>query len=374
MKAVPLNVGNDDLRWEIDEAKRRLPLPSLMQRLRLGAHAKKSARCPFHGHDDKHPSFSVFQGEDGFWHYNCFSKCGEGDEIMFLRKLKGLSMTKAMSLYLEMAGFPPDHSPKSREYPKCPESPEYLKCLEYHKSPECPVYPVSNGQGLAENQLNRELKGLAARCACRASDVAERRRFELARGVKALEKQRGRKLTTGEQMLTFNAWYRASGWYLDPKTRDDHLASYLAELGKVRVPTGEGDTLKKALEHVSKLSVSELPVIPDYAEAQERWRRIAALHRELSRRSTNKNKTYFLSCRDAAKAYPGLSHQTANDINLALAELGVVKIIRIGDKRLGGKASEFRYLLAQTENGASQTEDATHKASLPNQKPVASSW
>jgi hypothetical protein len=228
------------------------------------------------------------------------------------------------------------------------------------------VYPVSNGQGLAENQLNRELKGLAARCACRASDVAERRRFELARGVRALEKQRGRKLTTGEQMLTFNAWYRASGWYLDPKTRDDHLASYLAELGKVRVPTGEGDTLKKALEHVSKLSVSELPVIPDYAEAQERWRRIAALHRELSRRSTNKNKTYFLSCRDAAKAYPGLSHQTANDINLALAELGVVKIVRPGDKRHpGGKASEFRYLLPQT----CQTEDGTEKA-----RPIADTW
>ena len=229
--------------------------------------------------------------------------------------------------------------------------------------------PVSNGQGLEE-----ELKNLAARCACCASDVAAKRRFELARGVRALEKQRGRKLTTGERMLAFNAWHRASGWYLGPKTRDDHLASYLAELGKVRVPTGEGDTLKKALEHVSKLWVSELPVIPDYAEAPESWRRIAALHRELSRRSTNKNKTYFLSCRDAAKAYPGLSHQAANTINLALEQLGVVTIVRIGDKRAGGKASEFRYLLPQAENGVSQTEDATHKASLPNQKPVASSW
>jgi hypothetical protein len=242
-----------------------------------------------------------------------------------------------------------------RVSPECPESPDPRELPESPESLCVSVSPVSNGQGLEE-----ELKGLAARCACRASDVAARRRFELARGIRALEKQKSRKLTTGERMLAFNAWHRASGWYLDPKTRDDHLASYLAELGKVRVPTGEGDTLKKALEHVSTLSVSELPVIPDYADAPESWRRIAALHRELSRRSTNKNKTYFLSCRDAAKAYPGLSHQAAYTINLALEQLGVIEIVRIGDKRLGGKASEFRYLLPQTEMEEPQAENACH--------------
>jgi hypothetical protein len=184
-----LNAGNDDLRWKIDEAKRRLPLPSLMQRLRLGAHAKKSARCPFHGHDDKHPSFSVFQGEDGFWHYNCFFKCGDGDEIMFLRKLKGLSMTKAMSLYLEMAGFPPDHSPKSREYPMSHKYPRFPKSFEYHKSPEFPEYPVSpvsDGQGLTEKQLSRDLEDLAARNACSECGTARKRRWQLVRNLRAV--------------------------------------------------------------------------------------------------------------------------------------------------------------------------------------------
>jgi len=250
--------------------------------------------------------------------------------------------------------------------PECPESPDPRELPGSSESPCVSVSPVSNGQ-----ELEKELKDLAARCACRSSDGAARRRFELARGVRALEKQRGRKLTTGEQMLTFNAWYRASGWYLDPKTRDDHLASYLAELGKVRVPTGEGDTLKKALEHVSTLSVSELPVIPDYADAPESWRRIAALHRELSRRSTNKNKTYFLSCRDAAKAYPGLSHQAAYTINLALEQLGMIEIVRIGDKRLGGKASEFRYLLPQTKNGTSQ---AFPNSPQTKARPIVDNW
>jgi len=59
--------GNKDLREKIDEAKRRrLPLPDLMTALGHGERAKKTARCPFHA--DEHPSFSVFQGDDGFWH------------------------------------------------------------------------------------------------------------------------------------------------------------------------------------------------------------------------------------------------------------------------------------------------------------------
>jgi hypothetical protein len=54
-----MSTNNSDLRTKIDEAKRLLPLPQLLERLGLGAHAKKSALCPLH--DDKHPSFSVFQ-------------------------------------------------------------------------------------------------------------------------------------------------------------------------------------------------------------------------------------------------------------------------------------------------------------------------
>src|SRR5262245_15820680 len=131
-----MKADNDDLRQKIDEAKLRLPLPQLLETLGLGAHAKKSARCPFPDHEDKRPSFSVFQGEDGFWHYMCFSKCGDGDEILFLSKLQGLSLTDAISLYLDMAGFPPSRRPKSHEY------------AESRRSPECPVSlvsPVSNG-------------------------------------------------------------------------------------------------------------------------------------------------------------------------------------------------------------------------------------
>jgi hypothetical protein len=340
---------NNDLRGKVDEAKRRLPLPRLMAQVGLGDRATKTAHCPFH--DDEHPSFSVFHSKDGKgWQWKCFAGCGDGDEIMFLSKLKGLGLFKAMSLYLEMAGFPPSRPPKSHEYPKSPGFPESLK------SPEYPVSPVSNGQG-SDKQLEKELKNLATRYACTLSNnEAGRRLFEIARGIRAIKKKIGRKLTTDELMVAFNEWHRVSGSWLDPK--EDYLASFLAGLGKVRVPMGEGDTIKKALEAVSKLSLSELPIIPGMRDALESWRRIVALHRELSCRCGSN--AYFLSCRDTAKAFSGLSHQTAYNINLALARLGVIKIVRAGDSRPGGKASQFRYLLSQTEDRAPQAEKGRH--------------
>jgi hypothetical protein len=208
---------------------------------------------------------------------------------------------------------------------------------------------MSNGQGL-DKGMEKDLKDLAARNACSERNTARRRRWQLARDLRAVEKRIDRKLSTGELMQLFNEWYGLSQPFLDPaKTRDDYFAAFLAELGKVRVPTGEGGTLKKALEQVSTLPVSELPVIPGVPDAPESWRRIAAFHREVSRQSANK--TYFLSCRDTAKAFPGLSHQTAYNINLALTRLGVLEIVRIGDARPNGKASTFRYILPQTKNG-----------------------
>jgi hypothetical protein len=239
-------------------------------------------------------------------------------------------------------------SPNRRELPVppvCPVLPE---------SPELPVShvsPVSNGQG-----PEKALKAFAARNACTERNTARKRRWQLVRDLRALEKGIGRELIIGELMVVFGEWHRLSRPFLDPaKTQDEYLAMFLAELRKVRVPTGEGDTIRKALEAVSKLADSELPMIPGMPDAPESWRRLAALHRELSRLAANG--TYFLSYRDAAKVCDGLSHQFAHTITFALARLGVIKIVRKGRARLnGGKAAEFRYLLSQTENGAEDDE------------------
>jgi len=194
-------------------------------------------------------------------------------------------------------------------------------------------------------ELEKKLEELAESNACTERDTARRRRWKLVCDLTAVEKGISRKLTADELMRTFDKWYKASALYLDPKkTRDDYLAAFLAEIGKVRILTGEGEALKKALERVSTLSVLDLPVLPGVAEAPESWRRVAALHRELARQSANG--TYFLSCRDAAKAHPRLSKDSAWNVNHALASrLGVIKFVRVGDARPGGKASEFRYIL-----------------------------
>ena len=89
--------------------------------------------------------------------------------------------------------------------------------------------------------------------------------------------------------------------------------------------------------------------IPRMSNASESWRRVLALHCELSRLC--ENKAYFLTCRDAAKVSAGLSYQTAYNINLAIAsqQLGVIKILSKGKAGPNSKkAAEFRYLLSES--------------------------
>jgi hypothetical protein len=238
-------------------------------------------------------------------------------------------------------------SPEPRESPGSPESPEF---------PVSPMHPMSNGQAPTKELAEKDLKGLAALNACITRNTARKRRWQLVRDLRAVELRHG-SLDTTELMLTFDEWYRLSKPFLDSqKTRDDYLAAFLAEFGKVRVPTGEGQTIQEALAYVSRLSFPKLPVIPDMPDAPEGWRRIAALHQDLSRRSANG--IYYLSCRDAAKAFPGLSHQAAYNINLALEQLEVIEIVDRGDARPAkGRASQFRYLLPSTENGADESDE-----------------
>jgi hypothetical protein len=214
--------------------------------------------------------------------------------------------------------------------------------------PEFPVSPVSNGQRV------EKLKAIAARNACTERNTERKRFWKLMRDFKAVEKGIGRELEIGELKPGFDEWYRLSP-FIDPKKpRDDYLAEFIAGLRKVRVATGEGDTFNKALKAVSKLCANELPMIPGVPDAPESWRRIAALHRELSRLCANG--TYFLSYRDAAKACQGLTQQTAHNITGVLDRAGVIKIVRKGKAGKpglnGGKAAEFRYLLPQNANGA----------------------
>jgi hypothetical protein len=220
-----------------------------------------------------------------------------------------------------------------------PESHEGLECP---KCPEFPVSPVSKGQ-----ELEKELRSLAAQNACTQFNTARTRRFKLLQDLKRLQKQIGRKLKAVELEIAFNEWYRLSLPFLDrAKTRDDYEAKFLSEFAKVRFATGEG-TLATALENVARLSLSQLPTIPGKPNAPESWRRLLALHYELAR--LRGKPRYFLSYRDAAKVFDGMTHQQAFDITGTLFTLGMIDFVSKGKAGLNsGKAAEFRNLWADS--------------------------
>jgi hypothetical protein len=155
-----------------------------------------------------------------------------------------------------------------------------------------------------------------------------------------LEKKVHRELEIAEIIVAASEWYRLSLRFLDPaKTYDRYLAALVAALRKVRVPTGAGETIEKAVKAVSKLSLSELPDIPRYPNAPESWRRVAAIHRELSRLC--RGNTYFLSCRHGALARPGLTYQAVSDINHSLERLGVIKVVRLASSVRTARRQNF---------------------------------
>src|SRR5262245_35731915 len=174
------------------------------------------------------------------------------------------------------------------------------------------MYPASKAL-----EFEKELEELAVRNACTERDTARERRWQLARDLIAVEKRILRKLTLDEQIRAFDKWHHVSRAYLDPKkTRDVYLAAFLSELRKVRVATGEGEALKKALECVWSFGIDDLPALPGMPNAPESWRRLAALHRQLARQSANG--IYFLSCRDAARAHLSLNKDSASNIQHVL--------------------------------------------------------
>lgn len=90
----------------LNECRRRMPLPDLMVFIGLGEHAGKKGWCPFHesdGQSHKQKSFSVFK-KDGRWFWKCHAGCGWGDEVDFLAKHFGLSKGAAIQKYADIAG------------------------------------------------------------------------------------------------------------------------------------------------------------------------------------------------------------------------------------------------------------------------------
>ena len=83
----------------LEVAKERIRIPDLWRELGLEGKPKKTCRCPFH--EDRSPSFSIFDDGKG---WKCHAGCGGGSIIDFLAKAKGLSDEEACIEILRRAG------------------------------------------------------------------------------------------------------------------------------------------------------------------------------------------------------------------------------------------------------------------------------
>ncbi|HEY5706309.1 MAG TPA: primase-helicase family protein [Terrimicrobiaceae bacterium] len=99
---------NSDLREKIEEAKNRLPLPSLLERfgLQVPNNGEGNLRSPFaKGRRQKSPSFSIFR-KNGAWGW-CDRTGGQElkrDEIDFIEQFDKIQRAEAIRRYLSMAG------------------------------------------------------------------------------------------------------------------------------------------------------------------------------------------------------------------------------------------------------------------------------
>jgi hypothetical protein len=94
---------SDDLRLAIDEAKARLPMPELLDRLGIPRKANGTPKRNPLREDDKNPSFSVFR-EGALWFWKDHGTGKSGDEIGLLEAFENLTRADAIRRYLALAG------------------------------------------------------------------------------------------------------------------------------------------------------------------------------------------------------------------------------------------------------------------------------
>ena len=100
---------------DLDALRLNNPLPNVINQMAPGVALQADGRefigcCPFH--DEKSPSFTVFQGrKDGQWRFHCFGcDVKPGDVIDFVATLKGVSVGEAIRI-LSGAKAGPNRAP-----------------------------------------------------------------------------------------------------------------------------------------------------------------------------------------------------------------------------------------------------------------------
>jgi len=87
---------------KIEELKRRLQLPELMDRLGFSDYTKPLCSSPFR--EDNNPSWGIKE-ENGSWFFHDFATKEGGDELAFIQQALGLTPKDAYHKYRELAGI-----------------------------------------------------------------------------------------------------------------------------------------------------------------------------------------------------------------------------------------------------------------------------
>ena len=139
---------------------------------------------------------------------------------------------------------------------------------------------------------------------------------QLAREVRGVEKQRGKKLTVAQYKTICGKWEDASRPFL--REGHDYFTEFLAKLDLVTVPKGE--TLKAAFERAKTKSPPEKVLILPNKEV----RLLASLCRELQEMAGDQPS--MLCQMSIAKLFGHSSHRTISNWIRALKTLGILTL------------------------------------------------
>lgn len=114
-------------------------MPLLMEQLGLGDRAKKKALCPWH--DDKNPSFGIYQNGNGKWKFACHAGCGQGDEVDLIKKTLAIQDDgEAIRQYANMAGIEPEKGMTAGQF--LTEATEIFNATPSEAEPDAPQAPA----------------------------------------------------------------------------------------------------------------------------------------------------------------------------------------------------------------------------------------
>lgn len=88
-------------RCDVDALKAACPMPVLLHKLGLGAHAKQSCRSPLR--EDRNPSWGIFH-RNGLWAFKDFATGDSGDEITLIARLNGWDCQRDFRQIVELYG------------------------------------------------------------------------------------------------------------------------------------------------------------------------------------------------------------------------------------------------------------------------------